>query len=319
MAFSSFDTLVTLRNYFSRVTQDQLPSQLSTGSAMSAVYRTFDQDKLDREYNAQATVGDITPFINMYVDRSNAARAALQFHDSLSFGPGEEETLDLFPAGERAPLFVFIHGGYWRALSKNESSFMAPCLGRLGIATAAINYTLRPHATLDEIVAEVRRALVWLYRHSAELGCDPERIFVAGSSAGGHLAGMLISGGWHDKFNVPETIAKGGVLLSGLYDLDPVQRCYANDWVGLDEMSAHRNSPMAHLPAVGCPLILSYGGSETNEFKRQSDDYAAAWRSAGFEADCFEIPHRNHFDIPLELADPDSILTEKLLKLMAAV
>lgn len=286
---------------------------------MSAIYRTFDQATLDQQYNAQATVGDIMPFVDMYAAGSEAARVRLPFEEALSFGASPEETLDLFPAGDGAPLLVFIHGGYWRALSKNESSFMAPCMARHGIATAAVNYTLRPHATLDEIVAEVRRALTWLYHHSATFGCDPERIFVAGSSAGGHLAGMLVSRGWHEAFGVPETIVKGGVLLSGLYDLDPVQRCYANDWVGLDETSARRNSPLIHLPAEGCPLVLSYGGSETDEFKRQSDDYAAAWRSAGFEADCFEISQRNHFDIPLELADPTSLLTGKILELIATV
>ncbi|MDG2033446.1 MAG: alpha/beta hydrolase [Rhodospirillales bacterium] len=286
---------------------------------MSAIYRTFDQATLDQQYNAQATVGDIMPFVDMYAAGSEAARVRLPFEEALSFGASPEETLDLFPAGDGAPLLVFIHGGYWRALSKNESSFMAPCMARHGIATAAVNYTLRPHATLDEIVAEVRRALTWLYHHSATFGCDPERILVAGSSAGGHLAGMLVSRGWHEDFGVPETIVKGGVLLSGLYDLDPVQRCYANDWVGLDETSARRNSPLIHLPAEGCPLVLSYGGSETDEFKRQSDDYAAAWRSAGFEADCFEISQRNHFDIPLELADPTSLLTRKILELIATV
>lgn len=286
---------------------------------MSAIYRTFDQATLDQQYNAQATVGDIMPFVDMYAAGSEAARVRLPFEEALSFGASPEETLDLFPAGDGAPLLVFIHGGYWRALSKNESSFMAPCMARHGIATAAVNYTLRPHATLDEIVAEVRRALTWLYHHSATFGCDPERILVAGSSAGGHLAGMLVSRGWHEDFGVPETIVKGGVLLSGLYDLDPVQRCYANDWVGLDETSARRNSPLIHLPAEGCPLVLSYGGSETDEFKRQSDDYAAAWRSAGFEADCFEISQRNHFDIPLELADPTSLLTGKILELIATV
>ena len=284
---------------------------------MPAVYRTFDQATLDQQYNAQATVGDITPFVEMYAAGSEAARASVPFEAALSFGASPEETLDLFPAGDRAPLLVFIHGGYWRALSKNESSFMAPCLARHGIATAAVNYTLRPHATLDQIVAEVRRALAWLYHHGGAFGCDPERIFVAGSSAGGHLAGMLVSQGWHATFGVPETIAKGGVLLSGLYDLEPVQQCYANDWVGLDVTSARRNSPLAHLPAAGCPLILTYGGSETDEFKRQSEDYAAAWRSAGFEADCFEISQRNHFDVPLELADPASLLTGKLLELIA--
>ena len=286
---------------------------------MSPIYRTFDQAALDQQYNAQATVGDITPFIEMYAAGSKEARKVLPYEDALSFGPSPEETLDLFPAGTDVPVLVFIHGGYWRVSSKDEASFMASCMAGHGIATAAVNYTLRPHATMDEIVGEVRRAMAWLYHHGREYGCDPERIFVAGSSAGGHLAGMLVSRGWHDAFDVPEGVVKGGLFLSGLYDLEPVRLCYANEWVGLDEGSALRNSPMYHLPEAGCPLILSYGGSETGEFKRQSEDYAAAWRSVGFEADCFESTERNHFDIPLELADPTSVLTLKLLELVVKV
>ena len=283
---------------------------------MSPVYRTFDQEELDQQYNAQATVGDITPFIEMYAKGSEHARASMDYEDALSFGPSGEETLDLFPAGDDTPLFVFVHGGYWRALSKNESSFMAPCLAGHGIATAAINYTLRPYASMDEITAEVCRAMAWLYHNGRRYGCDPERMFVAGSSAGGHLGGMLVSGGWHAEFDVPENIIKGGVLLSGLYELEPVRLCYSNEWVGLDKDSALRNSPQHHLPDMGCPLILSYGGSETDEFKRQSEDYAAAWRAAGFEADCFEITERNHFDIPFELTDPGSVLMSKFLKMV---
>ncbi len=283
---------------------------------MSPVYRTFDQEELDHQYNAQATVGDITPFIEMYAKGSEEARSSMDYEEALSFGPSVEETLDLFPAGDDAPLFVFVHGGYWRALSKNESSFMAPCLAGHGIATAAVNYTLRPHASMDDITAQVRRATAWLYQNGRKYGCNPDRMFVAGSSAGGHLGGMLVSRGWHAGFDVPEDIIKGGVLLSGLYELEPVRLCYSNEWVGLGVDSAHRNSPQHHLPDVGCPLILSYGGSETDEFKRQSEDYAAAWRAAGFEADCFETTERNHFDIPFELTDPKSNLTQMLLQII---
>ena len=286
---------------------------------MSTVYRAFNQEALDKQYNAQATVGDISPFIKVYTAESKNARSSLLFEDSLSFGMSPEEILDLFPAGEGAPLLIFIHGGYWRALSKNESSFMAPCMVGLGLATASVNYTLRPQATLDEIVAEVRRAISWLYRQGGQYGYDPERMFIAGSSAGGHLAGMAISRDWHEEFGVPLDVIKGGILLSGLYDLEPVRLSYANEWMGLDESSAYRNSPLFQLPESGCPLILSYGGSETEEFKRQSEDYASAWQSAGFEAESFEVSECNHFDIPLELTKSSSVLTSKLIGLIERV
>ena len=268
------------------------------------------------QYNAQATAGDISPFVAAYKDQSAEARNALEYLDSLSFGPSAEETLDLFPASKNAPLLVFIHGGYWRMLSKNESSFMAPNFVEKGIAVAAVNYNLRPDATLDEIVAETRRSISWLYQNGADYGCDPERIYIAGSSAGGHLAGMLASGGWQEDFSVPSDVIKGGMLLSGLFDLEPVALSFVNEWMELDPEAAKRNSPCHFLPDQGCPLVISYGGSETPEFKRQSQDYAAKWQAAGFDADCFEVTERNHFDIPLELAKPDSVLTQKMVDII---
>ena len=126
---------------------------------MTLIYRSFDQQELDVQYNAQATVGDITPFISEYRDQSALSRNILEYHDSLAFGPGPEETLNLFPAGENTPLLIFIHGGYWRMLSKNESSFMAQNFIANGVAVAAVNYTLCPEATIDQIAGEIRRSI----------------------------------------------------------------------------------------------------------------------------------------------------------------
>mgnify|MGYP001253338452 CR=1 FL=1 len=90
---------------------------------------------------------------------------------------------------------------------------------------------------------------------------------------------MVLAGGWHDRFGVPENCIKGALALNGLYDLEPVRLSEPNEWAQLDEPAARRNSPIHHLPGQGCPLIVSYGGSETSEFKRQSNIYAAAWRN----------------------------------------
>ena len=112
-------------------------------------------------------------------------------------------------------------------------------------------------------------------------GADPDRIFVGGTSAGGHITGMVLAGGWHDDFGVPPDCVKGALALNGLYDLQPVRLSEPNEWAKLDEAAARRNSPIHYLPEQGCPMIVSYGGSETAEFKRQSNIYAAAWRERG--------------------------------------
>lgn len=271
---------------------------------MTSLYRGMDRATLDREYSPVGTVPSIDPFLARYAELSAKARATLPCHLDVAYGPGEDETVDVFPAGPGAPVFVFLHGGYWRRLSKDESSFMAKAFIEAGIAVAAVNYTLAPEASLDEIVRQCRAAVAWLHANGPEFGIDPDRIFAGGSSAGAHLAAMLLADGWHDAFGVPEDVIKGASLASGLYDLEPVRLCHPNDWLNLDAASAARNSPILHLPDHGCPILVVWSDTETSEFRRQSRDFADAWAAKGLPVTAYGIPDRNHFDNILDLADP---------------
>lgn len=272
---------------------------------MATLYRGMDRATLDREYNARATVPDVAPFLARYADLSADMRATRPCHVDVAYGPGPAETMDIFPAGSGAPVFVYVHGGYWRLLGKEDSAFMAGTLTDAGVAVAALNYGLAPAVSLDEIVRQVRAAVAWLFLNGGAFGIDPERIVVGGSSAGGHLVGMAVAGGWQSDFDVPDDVVKGGVALSGLFDLEPIRLCHVNDWLGLDPPAARRLSPLVHMPRdTGPPLVVSWGGRETAEFKRQSVDFATEWSRRGFTVTLFEEPHRNHFDIVLDLADP---------------
>jgi arylformamidase len=283
------------------------------------IYRGFEQEELDQQYRAAATVPNMQEFIDSYISLSAIARDTLNCATNIKFGPGEEETLDLFrvPGVKAAPLFVFIHGGYWRMLSKNESSFMAPNLVNHGVAVASINYTLAPNADIDQIVAECRRSIKWLYENVADYGIDPDRIYVGGSSAGGHLTGMMIAGGWQKEFKLPTNVIKGALPMSGLLDMEPIASCFVNGWMQMSMEDALRNSPDRNLPLSGCPLIVAVGGDETDEFKRQSRDFAALWRSHGWRADYLECPGINHFNAPLELCKASSEMTQKLLTMIS--
>jgi arylformamidase len=289
---------------------------------MGDLYRGFDQDELDAQYRATATVSNFDELIEAYAEGSDEARTALDHIADIKFGPGEEETLDLFPVPKTirgksdAPLFVFIHGGYWRMLSKNESSFMAPNLVNEGVAVAAINYTLVPPANIDQIVAECRRSIVWLYHNAAEHGIDPNRIYVGGSSAGGHLTGMMVAGGWQEELGLPTDVVKGGLPISGLLDMEPITQCFVNDWMKMSPEDGLRNSPDRNLPSAGCPLIVAVGGEETDEFKRQSQDFATLWQGKGWPAEYLECSGLNHFNVPMELCKPDSPMTQKLLAMI---
>ncbi len=276
-----------------------------------SVYRDFDQETLNREYRIRESIplDEFEAVIARYGEVSAQMRDSLDARLDLRFGPSPEEVMDIFPTGDGAPVLVYIHGGYWRMLSQKESSFMAETFTNAGVAVAAVNYGLAPATTLDEIVRQCRAAIAWLHANAAGFGGDPGRIHIAGHSAGGHLVGMLLAGGWHGEFGVPEDVISSACALSGLHELEPIRLSEINEWLDLDDAAVARNSPIRHLPAHGCPLIVSYGGSETSEFKRQTDEYAAAWRANGFPCRNVEMDACNHFDLPLAWCDADSALT----------
>lgn len=278
----------------------------------TVIYRDMDQEELDRQYDARATVDDIAPFLSQYAELTAAAKRDLEVVGDVSFGSQPDEVLDFFPAGPGAPVFIFIHGGYWRLLSKDDSAFFAKCFVDRGIAVAAVNYSLAPMASLDEITRQVRAAVAHIWYEADRYGIDRQRIHVGGTSAGGHLVGMVLSGGWQSRFGLPEYAIAGAVAVNGLFDLEPVRLSFPNEWVRLDEAAARRNSPIHHLPDVGCPLIVTWAGLDTDEFKRQSLEYANAWRRCGFPVSTVEITDRNHFDIILDLTDPGRDLTKQV-------
>lgn len=280
-------------------------------------YRNFDDAELDVQYNARATTPNILDILEQYAADSAHARATTPCVLDVAYGEHPDETLDIFPApAPGAPVFFFVHGGYWRALSKSDSSNMAPAFTRAGATVVAVNYSLAPGASLDTIVDQTRRALAWVHRHIGEHHGDARRIHVCGSSAGGHLVGMLLAHGWHAACGVPENVIAGAVPLSGLFDLTPIPFTHINEWMKLSEEDARRNSPYFQLPSHGCPLVVSYGETETAEFKRQTDDYLAAWRARGFEGTYVPMPGTNHFDIVLTLNDAASPLTQAIFRQM---
>jgi len=284
------------------------------------LYREYDRAALDVQYNARATVPDIHPILKRYADDSRMARETLRCELDVAYGEHPDETLDIFLPDRidgRAPVLLFIHGGYWRLLSKSDSSGMAPLFTRAGAIVVAVNYSLAPAVTLDRIVDQNRRALAWVHRHIGRLGGDPARLHACGSSAGGHLVGALLAEGWHAAYGVPKQVLRGAAPMSGLFDLRPLVHTHINEWMRMSPADAERNSPQLHLPQHGgCPLLVTYGESETDEFKRQSQDFLAAWRAAGFAGEYVAMPGSNHFDLVLSLNDPAAPYTRALLSQM---
>ena len=279
----------------------------------------MDRATLDLQYNARATVPDIAPMLREYASISAQARATLPCALNVAYGAHPDETLDIFPAQRESPgpVLIYLHGGYWRLLSKDDSSFMAPTLTRAGITVVAVNYSLAPAVTLDHIVDQTRRAVAWVHHHIEQHHGDGRCLIIAGSSAGGHLAGMVLASGWQQRYGMDATAIAGAVLLSGLYDLTPLVETHINEWMRLSLEDAQRNSPLFALPTHGAPILVSYGSNETAEFKRQSQDYLAAWQANGFQGEYVDMPNTNHFDLVLQLNRLESPLVQKLLKLLA--
>jgi arylformamidase len=283
------------------------------------VFRDYDEAELARQVSARDTVEDFTLFTRAYAEHSARMRATLACHLDLAYGPSEAERLDIFPAragsGPR-PVFVFVHGGYWRMLDARDSSFMAETFTAAGAVVVAVNYALAPGARLGEIVRQCRAALAWVYRNIAAYGGDPARIHVSGSSAGGHLVGALLMPGWHADFGVPETIVHSASPLSGLFDLAPIRLSPVNGWLDLAPADVETMSPIRHLPAAPPPMVVAYAPSETGEFKRQSEIYAAAIAARGGEVEVIVEPGTNHFDLPMIFMDRTRALTQAVFTRM---
>lgn len=284
---------------------------------MSEFDATLDRAALDRDYGAQATVGPerFAAIIAEYRAATDAARAHLAPRAHV-YDPASGEALDLWGADPSAgprPAVMFIHGGYWRMLGRADSGFMAPALAQHGIATVVPDHTLAPAVSLAEIVRQLRAALTWLWTNAPELGIDRRRIVLAGSSAGGHLVGALLADGWRAAAGLPEDAIAGAMPISGLYDLAPLRRCFPQDWLSLSETDVAALSPLRHVPVRPPPVAVVRAALEPAGFVRQSDAFAGALGTTATV-----IADRNHFDVILDLARPDSDLSALLRGLIDA-
>jgi arylformamidase len=273
-----------------------------------AIYRGMDRAALDAAYDNTAAVADVQTYRAKWWDRSAAIRAEPQSRLDLRYGERPRATLDYFPAQANAPLFVFIHGGYWQRNEKERFSFTADGPRAHGINVAVPGYTLGPDARMTDIVGEIRQALTYLSDHADALGFDGARIFVGGWSAGGHLTAAVAD----------HPAVRGGLPISGIFDLEPIALGVLNDKLALSAEEIETLSPLRHLPARAVPLKIFVGGGELPELRRQSREYFQALTARGLPAALTELPGQNHFSIMQELARADGALTRGLRELIAS-
>ena len=272
---------------------------------------------LSKLYNNRELVPDHAMYFAKWAEGSQMARSTMTCHPDLRYGDAPGETMDLFPSRKGdGSCMMFIHGGYWRSLDKKDFSFLAPAFVGAGISLAVVNYDLCPRVSIEEIVRQMLRASRWLWLHAEDYGMDQDRLYVGGHSAGGHLTAMLMCAQW-PTFDpqLPKDLWKGGLAISGIYDLRPLVEV---DWLNvdlrLDEAAALKVSP-AFLPtATRAPVMTSVGGDESSEFLRQNALLGERWKSA-FAGD-IPMPGTNHFSVVDGLTNTTSALFKGVRKLM---
>ena len=269
-------------------------------------WRVMSQQDRDNGLNNGAAVAGSGDIVAGWDRRSAEMRARHSEHLDLRYGPRERNRIDFFKAAEKAPTLVFIHGGYWQMRAKEAFSLFAGGPMMFGINVAMIGYTLAPEATLDEIVAEINAGIDFLAEQLPARGGDANRIVVSGWSAGGHLTAMALS---HPK-------VKGGIGISGIYDLEPIRHSYLNVKLGLDAAMSYRNSPMKQAACPVKPLTLVVGSAELPLLRKQTADFACHRAKHGLPVSYEEIPGADHFSVMDQLASPAGRITALVRQLV---
>jgi arylformamidase len=277
----------------------------------------WDPAWLDEQYNNRARVPDHPKIFERWRAASALTREQSSRRLDVRYGDGPDETLDLFPAPRaNAPVLVFVHGGYWRSLDKADFSFVAPSFAAAGALVAVPNYGLAPAVPLATIALQLTRAIAWVWGHAALYGADPGRLAVAGHSAGGHLAAMMLCCDWK-RVNaaLPDGLVARALSISGLFDLEPLRHApMLRDDLKLTAESARRLSPAA-FPAPAGVLHAVVGADESDEFLRQNRLIRERWGERAVPV-CETVPATNHFDVLHELASPDSRVHGLALQLL---
>jgi acetyl esterase/lipase len=272
-------------------------------------WRSMDRATLDIAYNNAGAVADAQAWLAGWREAGAARRAMAGAVLDQAYGPRERNRIDLFPSGAAdAPLMLFFHGGYWQRNAKEGFASMADGALANGIDVALAGYTLCPDATMTEVVAEARAAVDWVVANARGLGFGMRTLILSGWSAGGHLAASCAT----------NPAVAGALLISGVYDLAPIQAGGLNDALRMDAAEAERLSPIRHVAPSRATLVIAWGGDELPELRRQSADYAAAWTAADNAAVTLPIAGANHFSILEQLSRPDGALTAAAVSLARA-
>jgi len=282
------------------------------------VWRDMDQKALDDAYDQDVYAPNRPLIVTRRIAASERTRTILGAPQRLSYGPSEYEQLDLFrtPAAN-APVNVFVHGGAWRRNKAADYALQAEPLVRAGVHCVIIDFinVEQSGGDLISMYEQVRRALAWTWRNASAFGGDRERFYISAHSSGSHLAACVLTEGWREE-GLPQDFCKGALLLSGMYDLEPVPLSKRSSYVRFTDATVEKLSAQRHLDGLHTPLVLAYGSCETPEFQRQTRDFFAAVQGRGKPAQLIVGEAYNHFELLETLANPYGLTGRAMLRQM---
>ena len=294
------------------------------------VWRDMDQKALDDAYDQDVYAPNRPLIVTRRIAASERARAILGPPRRVAYGPSEYEGLDIFRAtpslpspasgggkGGGAPVNVFVHGGAWRRNKAADYALQVEPLLRAGAHTVIIDFINVEQAGGDlfPMYEQVRRALAWTWRNAGSFGGDRERFYISAHSSGSHLAACFLTDGWREE-DLPKNFCKGALLLSGMYELEPVRLSKRSSYVTFTDAMVEKLSAQRHLDGLHTPLVLAYGSCETPEFQRQTQDFFTAVQGAGKPAELIVGEAYNHFELLETLANPYGLIGRAMLRQM---
>ncbi|MEQ8227757.1 MAG: alpha/beta hydrolase [Rhodospirillales bacterium] len=280
-------------------------------------YHGMTRADLDHQYNNRERVPNHAEIYAGWAPDCVAVTKDFPCKLDVAYGDHPREKLDIFmPEGDGPfPIRLFFHGGFWMSRDKEDSRFVVRGQVEAGAVVISVEYALIPSVDMAELIRQCRAAVAWAWKNADSYNGDPDRLFVSGHSAGGHIAAMLQATNWTD-WELPADAIKGAAALSGIFDLTPMRRCYIDDTLNLSEDDVRMFSPEFLPPLGGGSTLIAYGGAETSEFNRQSTALANAWKPKGPGIELMEVPGANHFTILDHYANGESDLCQAMIRQM---